>query len=90
MNPFLFVAFASFFMGLVRLPWWTIAIWPSVSIALGLVGTLNEPPNYDMPGFALIVGIFIAAVCVAAWLAGRGVSAIGRRLGRPPEQSPRE
>jgi hypothetical protein len=71
----LFIAL-SFGTGLLRLPWWSMLLWPAASIALGVYAVLQESPNYDMHGFGYAVGGLVALICVAAWLLGRAVIAL--------------
>jgi hypothetical protein len=76
-----FLVGLSFATGLLRLPWWTVLVWPAVSFGLGAYLVADEPPNYDMPGFGYYVGGSVAVVCVAAWLLGRGLAALARGRG---------
>jgi len=69
--PFVLLVAVSFVVGLARPPWWTLALGPLACLAVGGVTVLREPPEYDMPGFGLIVGALAAGLCVAAWLGGR-------------------
>ena len=80
MNVYLLVAFGSFLVGLLRLPRWTIAVFPAISVGWGVAATLTEPPNYDMPGLGLYVGMFMALACAIAWLLGRGLAIVAERL----------
>ena len=63
-----------FLAGVLRWPWWTVLIAPAMSIAIGVVTVVNEPPNYDMPGFGYYVGGVMAVIAVVAWLGGRGLA----------------
>ena len=72
----------SFATGTVRLPWWTLLVWPTASLGLGVYLVADEPPDYDMHGFGYYVGGFVGLVCVAAWLLGRGLAALVRGRGR--------
>lgn len=79
----LFIAL-SFGTGLLRLPWWSMFLWPAASIGVGVYAVLEESPSYDMHGFGYVIGGLVAVVCVAAWLLGRALIALlTRRSGHP-------
>jgi hypothetical protein len=68
-----------FVMGLLRLPWWTVAVSPAVSLGVGALSVADEPPSYDMPGFGYYLGVAGAVLAVFAWLLGRGLAELGYR-----------
>lgn len=70
-------------VGLARWPWWTVALCPAASMALGISVVANEPPNYDMHGFGLSLGIAGAVASVVAWLIGRGIAAVRQSRKQP-------
>ena len=69
----------SFWLGLLRLPWWTILLGPMGSGGLGVYAVVTEAAGDDMHGFGYYIGGFVGVVCVAAWLLGRGAAALVRR-----------
>jgi hypothetical protein len=68
------IVFASFALGLLRLPWWSLLIGPAVSLGLGAYAVAREPTYFDMHGFGYVFGAFAAVVCAVAWLLGRGLA----------------
>lgn len=68
------VAALSLCCGALRLPAWTVALGPALSIGLGVYSVTQEPTGYDMHGFGYTLGIFGACVCAVAWLIGRALS----------------
>jgi hypothetical protein len=60
--------------GVLRVPRWTVLVWPVASVALGIYLVADEPANYDMHGFGYGLGGFVAVLCVVAWLVGRGLA----------------
>jgi len=52
--------------GLLRLPRWSVAIWPAASIGLGIYIDAIEALPTDQPGFGYFLGVAIAAVCLFA------------------------
>jgi hypothetical protein len=70
----------AFVLGLLRLPWWTVAACPAASLAVGALAVANEPSGYDMHGFGYYVGVVAAVLGVAAWLVGRGLAVLVRWL----------
>lgn len=68
----------SFCTGLLRVPLWTILVWPAVSLGVGVWAVATEPANYDAPGFGYYFGGFFAVLCLAAWLLGRGLATLVR------------
>ncbi len=69
--------------GALRLPRWTVVVWPVVSIGLGVRAVANEVPNYDMHGFGYLVGGVAAVICAITWLLGRRFASLARRGGGP-------
>src|SRR4051794_22811308 len=45
--------------GLLRVPWWTVLVWPVTSVVLGVYFVADEPANYDMHGFGYGLGGFV-------------------------------
>jgi peptidoglycan/LPS O-acetylase OafA/YrhL len=69
-----------FVMGLLRLPWWSVALAPAASLGVGALSVVNEPSGYDMPGFGYYVGAVLAILAVAAWLVGRALAELAHWL----------
>ena len=69
----------SCFVGLLRLPRWTVLVAPIASVGVGVYAVADEPANYDMHGFGYAVGGLAAVLCVVAWLLGRALAAIAYR-----------
>jgi len=65
----------SFLTGWLVRPWWSILVWPAGCIVVAAWLTSDEPPNYDMHGISYVMGGFVAALSVLAWLAGRVLAA---------------
>jgi peptidoglycan/LPS O-acetylase OafA/YrhL len=76
----LFLLGLGFVMGLLRLPWWTVAVSPAASLAVGALAVAYEPSGYDMHGFGYYVGVVLAVLAVAAWLVGRGLAELAHWL----------
>ena len=82
MNWLVVLVVSSIALGWLATPWWTFAVGPAVSGALGVYAVANEAPTYDMHGAGYIFGGIAAVVCFAAWLAARGLSAAARHRNR--------
>ena len=79
------LALLTFAMGLSALPKWTLGVLPTLGLAVGVMGTVNEPPNYDMHGFALYVYGGLGVICLLASVVGRWVRLVFfARAERPP------
>lgn len=76
------VVLLSLCTGLLRRSWWTILGWPAISMGLGVYASVDESPNYDMPGLGYYVGGFVAVVCIIGWLLGRGAATLAHRGNR--------
>ena len=53
-----------------KLPTWSLFVLPTLGLALGVIGFINEPPTYDVKGLSLIVGVAAAASLALGELLG--------------------
>ena len=54
-------------------------LWATALALIGVITTVTEPPNYDMPGFDLYFYGAGAAIAILGLLAGLGVRRARRR-----------
>ncbi len=70
----------SLVLGLARVRHGWVLPAPGLNAALGLYSWLNQPPNYDMPGFGLMFYCALAVLCCALFGVGRGLRWCIRRF----------
>jgi hypothetical protein len=72
--PWYLLVASGLVLGFAPSPRWTIAVAPVACLALGGIVELRRPENYDMPGLAIAMGVFVAGITVVGWSSARLLS----------------